>query len=442
MKKFFTICMMLIAGFATMSAQQYSDRILVHQTSGQVTGFLAERVDSLSFPQVEGRVAADVEIVSNTEEALTINITRTQACAGFMFTVISESYVNWYKGDVLVEYVKQSATNTYRQDFTNAAVSGMELTPGSTYYIATLGLDMYDIPCELVLVPFVAPTPGLVGNPKVETTVTGTTKNTFSLHFVPNADTSEYYFVSGETGSIQSQYNMFAAWMGFTCMGDLIKGWGIAQDAEFDYTYTGMNPGTEYEVFVQPVDVNGTYANYDVVTVSTDAIGGTGEAKVDVTLGAYEMTDGWWDNDLATYVSKPSQMITFTPNADAACWRYVVALKANYDADPEGYNADVMSEPPMPSMVGWFQYDELTTDFQIDPETEYVIVTAAKNALGEWGPVSVINETTPALNVEAKAPQQKVDVRKQHNFKVNTTTPGRVPANLKKNPAGIQLIQK
>lgn len=441
MKKIFTICMMLIAGFVTMSAQQYTDRILVHETTGQVTGFLAERVDSISFPSVEGRVAADVEILSNTEDGLTINITRTEACTHYQFTVLSESVVNWYSGDYLAAYIKQSNANSYNTDFNNATVSGLEVTPGAKYYVATLGYDMFGVPCEVSTAQFTAPVPGLVGNPKVETTVVSTGLKEFTLHFTPNEDVAEYYFVSGEAGSIQSQYNMFAAWMGFTCMSDLIKGWGIAQDQEYEYTYTNMNPGTEYEVFVQPVDVNGTYADYDVITVSTDALGGTGEAKVDVTVGEYGMTDGWWDDEASAYVSKPSLFITFTPNSEAACYRYNVVLKSYYDEQTDMFMDDLMSEPPMPSMVGWFQYDALTTDFQIDPQVEYVILAAAKNANGEWGPATVIEGVTPALDA-ASAPSAKVTERKRHNFKVNTTTPGFVPANIGAKNEGVKLVQK
>ena len=40
-------------------AQTNPNRVLVHEASGNVKGFLVERVDSMSFAKVEGRVAAD-----------------------------------------------------------------------------------------------------------------------------------------------------------------------------------------------------------------------------------------------------------------------------------------------------------------------------------------------------------------------------------------------
>ena len=44
---------------------------------------------------------------------------------------------------------------------------------------------------------------------------------------------------------------------------------------------------------------------------------------------------------------------------------------------------------------GWFQYEQLTTDYQIDPGLKCVAIASAKNILGEWGPVTELYFTTP-----------------------------------------------
>ena len=444
MKKIFTLGAMLLTT-ASLMAQQYSERVLVHKSDNTTVGFLAERVDSISFPSVEGRVAADVTVngIDMDEQTMNLTVTRTAACASFKLALLTSGDYNWYnRGDYLATYIDHSTTNQYYQDFPEAVLSGIELTPGATYYLATLGFDNYNIPCTVTAVEVNAPAAVIEGVPAVETTVVSTGLHEFTLHFVPNADCDSYYFVAGETGSIQSQYNMFAAWMGFTCFGDLVKGWGIKCTGEYEYTYNNMNPNTEYEVFVQPLDVNGNYGECETVVVSTQAQGGSGEAKVEVSLGEYGMTDGWWDDETQGYVSKPSQFITFTPNSEASCYRYIVALAEYYDADPEGYNGEVMSEPPMPSMVGWFQYDALTTDFQINPGVDYVIVTAAKNANDEWGPVQVERHTTPALDGAASAPQKNVAARKLNSHKVVVPGAGFVPALNKDARTPMQLLAK
>lgn len=415
MKKFFTICMMLIAGIAVSFAQNNPERVIITTTTGQTIGTLADRVVDISFPSIEGRVACDPEIVSVSDDGIpTVNLTRTEDCQAFKFTVISDADKMWYAGDRMVEYIDKYGSQAYAQDFTGAQINGVETKPGVKYWVVTLGYDIYNIPCTVAEAEFTAPTVGLVGNPQVTTTVTGSTTDSFTLHFEPNADCSGYYFVAGETGSLESQYQMFAAWMGFTCMEDMIAAWGIKYDEAKDYTYKDMAPGTEYEVFVLPLDVNGTYGQYQITIANTSTLGGDGEARVDVTLGAYEITDGWWDNEAQDYVSKPSQMLTFTPNDQTAAYRYAVVKKSNYDEDPEGWQAEVAQEnnPVMP-YANWFQYEELTTDFQIDPETEYVVITAGKNALGEWGTIDVRNYTTPKLDVvSAPSHSQKIAERK------------------------------
>ncbi|MCQ2345560.1 MAG: hypothetical protein MJZ82_02195 [Paludibacteraceae bacterium] len=244
---------------------------------------------------------------------------------------------------------------------------------------------------------FAQETPEVVGDPQVEVTASNITKTTFDLHFAPNSDAGTFYYVSGAEGTMAEQYAQFGAWMGFTCFEDLVKAWGISSTEEHDYTYTDMVPGTVYEVFVLVTDVNGTVAHLDTVLVTTLSQGGEGEAHATVTLGAYEITEGWWDDDVEDYVSKPSQMMTFTMNDQASCYRYNVVLAEYYDADVEGFNSDLQQDEPMPNMVGWFQYENLTTDFQIDPEVSYVVITSAKNSNGEWGPVDVFRATTPKL---------------------------------------------
>ena len=44
---------------------------------------------------------------------------------------------------------------------------------------------------------------------------------------------------------------------------------------------------------------------------------------------------------------------------------------------------------------GWFQYETLTTDYQIDPNTDCVAIAAARNINGEWGPITELYFTTP-----------------------------------------------
>ena len=54
-------------------------------------------------------------------------------------------------------------------------------------------------------------------------------------------------------------------------------------------------------------------------------------------------------------------------------------------------------------MAYWFFYEPLTTDFQLNPNTEYVAIAAGKNAEDVWGKVTELRFTTPAAPSGAPA---------------------------------------
>ena len=134
-------------------------------------------------------------------------------------------------------------------------------------------------------------------------------------------------------------------------------------------------------------------APHTVFELTTKSLGGEGTAEVAITIGEYTLGE-WWDEEGNT-VMLPSQFITYTPNDQTSAYRFGVYLASNYDADAEAIKEELCSDPPMPTM-GWFFYEELTTDYQIDPNLDCVVIAAAKNANGEWGPVTEVRFTTPA----------------------------------------------
>jgi hypothetical protein len=63
---------------------------------------------------------------------------------------------------------------------------------------------------------------------------------------------------------------------------------------------------------------------------------------------------------------------------------------------------------------GWFQYETLTTDYQINPGLKCVAIAAAKNSLGEWGPVTELYFTTPD-NVPGEDDDTTVELKVDKN---------------------------
>ena len=293
MKKFFVSILATMMGFGAFAQEVAPNRILISDKSYNTKGYIVDNVDAITFATVEGEVAADVEILEVTSEALSVKVLRTEACQAFKLNVLPTVQIQNYSDAALVSAVDASTTNLYYQDFPSGLLDITSFEPNTAYTVVTVGFDMYGVPVEARKADFTTLATPIVGTPAVEVEVVDIQKSQFTLKFTPNADTSRYALCAGEKGTMQSQYEMFAPMFGYSNFGQMLEAWGVGFDEATEYTWTNMNPGTEYEVFIQTWDVNGTMADYSVYTVTTDSYGGEGTAEVAITIGKYELAD-WW----------------------------------------------------------------------------------------------------------------------------------------------------
>ncbi len=423
MKKCIFFCIAFLLAFVGY-AQTNPNRIIVHEKSGNVSGYLAERVDSLTFGYLEGEVAAKIDFKGYSEVegkgVLTLAVTRTVDCSGFAIDVIPTVTANMISDIQMASYLKDS--KIYFQDFQQGELSGVEMNPATNYTIVTLGYDQWGIGCGVDRVNFTTPKTPVEGDPKVAMSVVDTQLQEFTVRFEPHCDVTNYYVLAMKEGELLSQFEMFAPMFGYANLSEMVKGFGqIPYTGVQEVPWKKMDPNTTYQVYVQALDKAGNYADLDSIAVNTAILGGPGKAVVDIKLGDYVLAD-WYG------VMKPSQFITYTPNDQTACWRCGVYKAADYDKDPDIYKADVCSEPPMPNME-WFQFEGLTTDYQCDTNTEFVALAAGKNINGEWGALTVVRFTTPAAAAAARSSALKGAVRLNKVGKpVMNFEPGKVPS--------------
>lgn len=403
------------------------NRLLIHE-GYSTKGFIIDRVDSLTFASVEGEVAAKIDLIDFNTDTITLSLTRTTACVGFKIAVEATVIIAQYSDVALASYIDAVSSDIYYQDFESAIMTGVSLQPGTEYSVLTVGYDQYGVLCDIERVDFETEAGENIGNPFVLAELIEANLYDFTVAFDPNQDVSTYYVVADQKGLLQQQYETFAPFFGFSNFGDMIMGWGAPYTGRAQHQWTRVEPNTVYEVWIQPLDVAGNMATPQVIEVSTAALGGDGTAEVAITLGEYKLAD-WYGEML------PSQFITFTPNDQASAYRLNVVFARYYDEDIEGYKQDLCSENTM-NVVGWFQFEELTTDFQIDPNTECVAIAAAKNINGEWGPVTEVRFTTPA----EPATKSNTGTIKARKFDNNKNEAGRIPTF--KHKGQIQLISK
>lgn len=424
MKKILLFVTALLLSFGMYAQNATPNRLLIHHNN-TTSGLILNNVDSLTFANVQGEVAADLEILEYNLEEVLLKVTRTASCVAFKIVVEPTVKIASMSDYSLAQYIDNDSENAYYQDFESAQLSGVELLASTEYTIATVGIDQYGILCDVRKAEFTTPDEELVGAPEVKAELVEANHYDFTVKFTPNEDVSKYSVVAAEKGQMQSQYEMFAPMMGFSNIGEMIKAWGLQYTEEATYTWTSMAPGTVYEVFIQAWDAEDVMAPHTVFELTTKSLGGEGTAEVAITIGKYTL--GEWLDEEGNPTMLPSQFITYTPNDQTSAYRFGVYLASNYDAEAEAIKEELCSDPPMPTM-GWFFYEELTTDYQINPNLECVVIAAAKNANGEWGPVTEVRFTTPS-DVTSKSASKDIISR---NFKSENEA-GKIPVIKQKN---------
>lgn len=422
--------MALLVGISAY-AQKSPERMVIYEKSGNVQSYLAERVDSVKFPKVKGEVAANIKVLEVGQEKIKFEIQRTLACRAYKFAVIPAVTANRLTDDVYAaRYILESQPGNkglYFNDFTQGEIPAADLELDTKYVAMTLGLDTLGTPCSVRRAEFKTLQKPLIGNPKVTYQIDYVEPHQFSVTFTPNKDVKGFATLAGLKGTMQQQLEQFGPMMGLHNFGDLVKAWGFQDSTENTRVWKDMDPNAEYEVFIQAWDEAGTYAPCDTIRLKTGALGGEGEALVEINLGDFKKQE--WGGKM-----KYSQFVEFVPNDQASAYRYAMYTASDYDKAPEDIQNSVKQDPPMPNVANWFFYKPVETDFQVEPKSEYVALAAAKNINGTWGKVNVKRFTTPDVtNNTTKSVSYSIKTR-------NTEAPftlhsGKVPA-IKK---GIRL---
>lgn len=324
MKKFFTTLALALLTLAA-SAQENPNRVIVKQKYKAPVGYLAERIDSIYFTKLEGRVAADVKFLSfskgNLTDTIRLAVTKTPECKSYKIACMPAGQANSFASDAALEQYFDQLEDcpTFTDDFTNATLTGldMEFQSNGTYSLVTLGYDKYGIACASSRADFTTPNSDLVGDPKVLYTVVEVKPDNFTIWFQPNDDCHGYYLCAFKAGTAEELFEKWSKEEGFVNLQDMIKSWGSDKYTDTQmYKWSGMEPGTDYEVYVLPVDVNEADAPFQIIPVTTTESGGEGEATVTIKLGDFGEVGGNY-----------FQYVWFTPNDEATLMRDLVLAK-------------------------------------------------------------------------------------------------------------------
>lgn len=420
MKKKFTLLMFLLLGMVCQ-AQENPNRMLIREKSGNLKGYLVERLDSIYFVNQEGRVAADLTFkeykTGDNGDTLMLSVQKTEKCQAFRIECLPAARLNAFATDAgIASYFDYHGGQYYYDNFTDAQMTGFEFAfePNTEYAVFTMGYDQYGIACSSSIARFTTPRNDIVGNPSVEWSVEDVGQDFFTMKFVPNADCAKYAICQFEAGTAEEQFNMWAPMFGFANMGDMIVRFsGSLYTAEYTKTWNQLAPGKDYEVYIQPLDANGSYADMVIASVSTQAMGGTGVAEMTITIGDFggNATSGYY------------QYVTYTPNSEVSLHRDIIITKEAFNT-PEWGEANVKTylQTDNPYDPYWDQYGVDVAQWNVEPQTEYIAFSIAKNINGEWGPLAQEEFTTPVAS-GAKSFVPKMAVRRNNGNAFSGSAP-------------------
>lgn len=422
MKKLFSLFIVCLLGTMSLLAQTNPNRVIISDKAGNHKGYLAERVDSIWFAQIDGRIAADVEFLdylegggASGEDVIQIKVTRTPGCEAFRIDCLPKTRADMLDSETAIaNYLDQSGTDFYWQDFTSANLSGYEFQSDTEYSIITVGYDMYGIACGTDRVNFRAPKKPLVGDCSMQYEILSATRDNITIKFTPGSGVDAYAALLFPAGTAEENFATVGQMFGFNSLGDYVKGMGFQGVGETTCTWENNNPGTDYEVYVQAWDANGTYADMVIVPVTTEKIGGEGLAEMTIEIGEFGSNNG------AYY-----QVVTYIPNDQVSLHRDIIIEANSENAENEEYILNFL-KTDNPSDPYWDQFDVDVAYWNADPNTEYIAYSIGKNKNDEWGPLAKERFTTPASAENAAARKAKaangVSVRKvMPNAKVKGT---------------------
>ncbi len=410
MKKTFTILALALATL-TANAQTATtpNRMLVNTTSGNRTAYAIDKVDSISFATVEGDVRADVAFqryATGDADTLWVSVKRTPAAKSFSIAVLPTNTANRYNtDDIIARYMEMQNSAKFYEDFTSGQMTGFDsrFADNTSYTVVTMAYDEYGVACQASRSEFTTPKKATVGNPTVTYTIDSIGAMAVKMTITPNADTKEFYWCQFKKGEAQSQFETFGPMYGFNNIEEMVKRFSwYGYSTEQVKVWDELAPNTDYEIYVVPVDVNGTFGDIVVIPFTTAKQGGEGVANVDVTIGAFggDATYGYY------------QYVTFTPNDQTSLYRALIiekeAFEANYTDESIADMLKSDTNPYNPYDSHWDLYGVDSNAWGINPSTTCYALAMAKNINDEWSQLIKKEFTTPAsatrAAVSGKAP--------------------------------------
>lgn len=377
----------------TAYAQSGQERLVVYDKAGGIHSYLVDHVEKVAFPTIDGEVKVDIQIHSMDADKVIYSLKRSADCDFFYFDSFYSSALEGKSELELIRNMNRWARYALGQDYESQEWNIANDAAGTKFTFVAVACDSLGTPCTLTRVELEVPERPLVGDPKVAYTLDELTPNSATFSFTPNDDATDYAVAIGSKGYMQGVYDAYKDAYDWNSFGDMVVHFRDVEGPDpATHTWSNLFPYSDYQIFIQPIDANGTYAPCDTVNISTPMKGGEGVAEVSITQGEYVPVESAGELRYLQY-------LTFTLNEEASSCRYNAYLASWYEENAAKIEEEMKSASPE-DFNGGTLYGSSFGGFYIDPNTDVVVAAVAQNINGEWGPFATLRFTTPEVSDE------------------------------------------
>ncbi|SFF87906.1 hypothetical protein [Prevotella sp. KH2C16] len=350
----------------------------------------ASLVTASAITHKDERVAVDITVKAQKKGAMGLSLKKSPLCQSYCLGLFTADIATHIGDGSLAQYFSNQKAQKHSADTKNASLLdfGFVILPEKEYTLLALAYDKDGNPGLVTRTNFTTPKRVAAGAPKMTWQIMSVGPDSVSVKFTPNADVAGFALCQFEAGSMDKAVEQHGRLLGFSNAYDMIKRFsGKNYTTERINTWRDMIPNTDYELCVLPWDKNGVFLDIDKVKVTTQKLGGPGEAAVDIQIGEFGGSEstGYY------------QIVIYTPNDQAALHRDIIITEEAFNKPDMGEAGVIkMLQTDAPNDPYWNQYKTDRAQWNSTPNTTYIACSMAKNVNGEWGKLKQVKFTTPA----------------------------------------------
>ena len=388
----------LLALIPSLALAQSNERMLIYSKSGEVLPYRVEHIDSIKFLTDEVDLSLNPTVAAHENGKtgwMKLKVGSVGSNVQRIQVIIPESFMIAQMNDMqcLRLFTPEMAARMGVQIFNVEGGKEYDLSGlqrGYTYTALFLPYDEIGCAGNVKRVEFTVPNGELAGNPQIKVDFSNITQTGYTATLTPNGDVSGYFFLNIETDdpTLDQMMQMMR-------VPDL-KHYIVQFGADFnthkphegvqESVMTEFKPGTSYTVYVVLIDKDGQYSDVQKFTVTTQKKGTSATAHVSI-----EVKD----------ITKTEATVVNTPDANTSTYRETIILKSKYNEDEM---IKYLQETP-DNMSLPYHSDEFTqTCSNLKPGSAYYAIAMAKNADGEWGPLTKVEFTTLSVDQAVTLP--------------------------------------